>query len=77
MLGEEVREAVLVEVTCSVKQLRSRACLVLLNTDSGHAYLWRGSQALSHTHQVSTSAQGIVVCRRLSVLCLNVKISLV
>uniref|UniRef100_A0A1B6HJL8 HP domain-containing protein n=1 Tax=Homalodisca liturata TaxID=320908 RepID=A0A1B6HJL8_9HEMI len=55
-LGEEAGEAMLIEVTCSMRQLRSRACLVLLDTEDGQAYLWRGAQALPHTHAVALSA---------------------
>uniref|UniRef100_A0A1A7YXZ0 HP domain-containing protein n=1 Tax=Iconisemion striatum TaxID=60296 RepID=A0A1A7YXZ0_9TELE len=43
--GEVEVEASLVEVECQRASLRSRASLVLLNTQKGHLYLWHGCKA--------------------------------
>lgn len=54
--GEVKEEAVLVEVTCSIRQLRSRASFILLNTNTGRLFVWHGCKALVHTRKVALSA---------------------
>ncbi|XP_054285862.1 supervillin isoform X2 [Macrosteles quadrilineatus] len=56
VLGEETAEAMLLEVPLHCRQLRSRGCLVLLDTEDDKAFIWRGAHALDHTHKVAVAA---------------------
>jgi hypothetical protein len=50
--GELLQEGVLVEVPCSVRQLRSRASLVLLNAATGATFVWHGAKSQLHSRKV-------------------------
>ena len=50
--GEKEDEGHLVEVDVDAMHLRSRSCLVLVNTNSGTIHLWLGAKALRHTRKV-------------------------
>uniref|UniRef100_A0AAQ5Z792 HP domain-containing protein n=1 Tax=Amphiprion ocellaris TaxID=80972 RepID=A0AAQ5Z792_AMPOC len=54
--GEAEVEASLVEVVCQRASLRSRASLVLLNTQKGKLYLWHGCKAHAGAKQVAKKA---------------------
>ncbi|XP_065211989.1 uncharacterized protein LOC135839744 isoform X2 [Planococcus citri] len=49
--GEIDSEACLLEVSCNIKQLRSRASFVLLNADTGVVYVWNGSKVTEAASQ--------------------------
>lgn len=51
--GELENEGHLVEVEVNSSFLRSRGCVVLLNTKTGIIHLWHGAKALRHTRKVS------------------------
>ncbi|XP_068083498.1 supervillin [Anabrus simplex] len=54
--GETDGEIVLVQVSCSMRQLRSRACLVLINTATGVIHVWYGAKASKNTRQITRKA---------------------
>ncbi|CAG5906504.1 unnamed protein product [Menidia menidia] len=54
--GEAEVEASLVEVDCHRASLRSRACLVLLNAQKSHLYLWHGCKAHADSKLVAKRA---------------------
>lgn len=51
--GEIESEAVLLEVSCNIKQLRSRAAFVLLNVATGTSFLWHGCKVTKTASKVS------------------------
>ncbi|XP_034251138.1 supervillin isoform X3 [Thrips palmi] len=51
--GELEREASLVEVTPSMRQLRSRGCFLLLNEKSKILHIWCGARALPHNRNIA------------------------
>lgn len=53
--GEMENEGHLVEVDVDAMYLRSRSCLVLLNTNTGTIHLWHGAKALRHTRKVGNT----------------------
>ncbi|XP_021928560.1 uncharacterized protein LOC110834074 isoform X3 [Zootermopsis nevadensis] len=54
--GELLQEGILVEVPCSVRQLRSRASLVLLNTATGTIFVWHGAKSQPHSCKIALAA---------------------
>ena len=50
--GSEESESSLTQVPCSMRQLRSRGSLLLLDTISGKIYVWHGRASLPHVKQV-------------------------
>ncbi|XP_049958498.1 supervillin [Schistocerca serialis cubense] len=62
--GELAQEAVLVEVTCSIRQLRNRGCFVLLNTSTGAIHVWYGKKSPTHARKVAKSAAERIQDRR-------------
>ncbi|XP_042881684.1 serine/arginine repetitive matrix protein 2-like isoform X2 [Penaeus japonicus] len=52
--GELENEGHLVEVEVNSSFLRSRGCLVLVNTKTGIIHLWHGAKALRHTRKVGS-----------------------
>ncbi|MEQ2157802.1 hypothetical protein GOODEAATRI_005579, partial [Goodea atripinnis] len=54
--GELPEEALLLEGGCCCSSLRSRGCIVLLNSQQGVLYLWTGCKAHSSTREVSKRA---------------------
>jgi supervillin len=53
--GSHAEETSLVQVPCSTRQLRSRTCLLLLDTRTGHLWVWHGSQSHSSTRSAALS----------------------
>lgn len=53
--GDSENEAHLLEVPCSMRQLRSRASFLLNNSDSGSIIVWHGSKTLKHTREIALS----------------------
>ncbi|KAK5624274.1 hypothetical protein CRENBAI_000093 [Crenichthys baileyi] len=54
--GELPEEALLLEAGCCCSSLRSRGCIVLLNSQQGVLYLWTGCKAHSSAREVSKRA---------------------
>ena len=54
--GEEKREAYLFEVSASVRQLRSRASLVLVDTKRKKVYVWHGVRSQASTRDIARFA---------------------
>ncbi|XP_049416405.1 supervillin isoform X2 [Epinephelus fuscoguttatus] len=54
--GELPEEGSLLEVDCCCAGLRSRGCVVLLNSQQGVLYLWTGCKAQSSSREVSKRA---------------------
>ncbi|XP_039285134.1 supervillin isoform X3 [Nilaparvata lugens] len=54
--GQENEEAVLVEVACSIRSLRSKGSFLLVQKSTGQLYLWHGSKSLPHCRQVAAFA---------------------
>ncbi|XP_068614015.1 supervillin-like, partial [Brachionichthys hirsutus] len=61
--GEVEGEASLVEVVCQRASLRSRACLVLLNAQKCHLFLWHGCKTHTGARQVAKRAADKVTQR--------------
>jgi supervillin len=45
-------ETFLIEIPCSVRQLRSRGSFILLDTENANMYLWHGNNSLRHIREV-------------------------
>lgn len=54
--GQFENEAVLTEVPCSMRNLRSRCCFVLLNPSMGTITVWHGSKSLPQTRNIAEAA---------------------
>ncbi|XP_047516386.1 supervillin-like isoform X2 [Pieris napi] len=61
--GNVTNEAYLLQVPCSVRQLRSRGSLVLVDTQKSCVYIWHGSRSLKHTKQVAVDLANKLVSR--------------
>ncbi|XP_045486740.1 uncharacterized protein LOC111003770 isoform X2 [Pieris rapae] len=61
--GNVTNEAYLLQVPCSVRQLRSRGSLVLVDTQKSCVYVWHGSRSLKHTRQVAVDLANKLVSR--------------
>lgn len=53
--GELENEGHLVQTDVDSSFLRSRGCVILINTETGTIYLWHGAKALKHTRKVRTA----------------------
>lgn len=53
--GEINTEAALLEVSCNIKQLRSRASFVLVNVDTGVLYVWHGCKVTKAASEACSS----------------------
>lgn len=51
--GNEVSETVLTEVTCNMRQLRSRSSMILLNGELGKVIIWNGAKSLPHMRSIT------------------------
>lgn len=54
--GNDVDETILTEIVCDIKQLRSRASLILIHGEYGRVILWHGAKSLKHTKTVAQNA---------------------
>ncbi|CAH2039431.1 unnamed protein product, partial [Iphiclides podalirius] len=61
--GNVPNEAYLLQVPCSVRQLRSRGSLLLVDTENAHLYIWHGSRSLKHTKGVAIELANKLVAR--------------
>lgn len=74
--GAHACEVCLVQVPCSVRQLRSRTSLVLLNTQTGAALVWHGSQAHPATRRAIMEAVEVIKTARPLEFCLEPGVNL-
>ncbi|KPJ08030.1 Supervillin [Papilio machaon] len=61
--GNVANEAYLLQVPCSVRQLRSRGSLLLVDTEKGGLYIWHGSRSLKHTKSVAIELANKLIAR--------------
>ncbi|XP_061714904.1 uncharacterized protein LOC133523383 isoform X2 [Cydia pomonella] len=66
--GNLSNEAYLLQVPCSVRQLRSRGSLLLVDTEKGHLYIWHGSRSLKHTKSIAIELANKLIARKSSYL---------
>ena len=59
--GEVESEGHLVAVGVHRSHLRSRACLILVNTEAGAIHLWKGCKALKHTRKVKSLLKDLLI----------------
>ncbi|XP_058053609.1 supervillin [Anopheles bellator] len=59
--GNESEESVCTEVECSMRQLRSRAAVLLVHGARGRVLLWEGCKALPHAREVAANALKLVL----------------
>ncbi|CAG4946890.1 unnamed protein product [Parnassius apollo] len=62
--GNVSNEAYLLQVPCSVRQLRSRGSLLLIDTEKGYLYIWHGSRSLKHTKNVAIELANKLIARK-------------
>ncbi|CAH0729952.1 unnamed protein product, partial [Brenthis ino] len=62
--GNISNEAYLLQVPCSVRQLRSRGSLVLVDTEKACLYIWHGSRSLKHTKQIAIELANKMVAKK-------------
>lgn len=62
--GNEVNEAYMLQVPCSVRQLRSRGSQILMDTTKNNIYVWHGSRSLKHTKNVASELANRLVARK-------------
>lgn len=66
--GNLSNEAYLVQVPCSVRQLRSRGSLLLADTEKGCLYIWHGARSLKHTKNIAIELANKLIARKPSYL---------
>ncbi|XP_050351467.1 uncharacterized protein LOC126774154 isoform X2 [Nymphalis io] len=66
--GNISNEAYLLQVPCSVRQLRSRGSLILVDTEKACLYIWHGSRSMKHTKQIAIELANKLVARQSSYL---------
>ncbi|XP_039755364.1 uncharacterized protein LOC120630269 isoform X2 [Pararge aegeria] len=64
--GNIPNEAYMVQVPCSVRQLRSRGSLILVDTEKSCSYVWHGSRSMKHTKQIAVELANKLVTRKSS-----------
>lgn len=68
LLGNLDCETVLLEVSCDMKQLRSRASFLLVNGDTNHVIVWNGCKSLKHTQDVAVAAAEALQAKKFAAL---------
>ncbi|XP_041987273.1 supervillin-like isoform X6 [Aricia agestis] len=66
--GNVSNEAYFLQVPCSIRQLRSRGSLLLVDTETTNMYIWHGARSLKHTKQVAIELANKLVARQSSYL---------
>ncbi|XP_013190593.2 supervillin isoform X1 [Amyelois transitella] len=61
--GNLSNEAYLLQVPCSVRQLRSRGSLLLVDTEKGCLYIWHGVRSLKHTKNIAIELANKLIAR--------------
>ncbi|XP_062527081.1 uncharacterized protein LOC101741882 isoform X7 [Bombyx mori] len=62
--GNLSNEAYLLQVPCSVRQLRSRGSLILIDTEKGRLYIWHGARSLKHTKNIAIELANKLIARK-------------
>ncbi|XP_045766329.1 uncharacterized protein LOC123868038 isoform X1 [Maniola jurtina] len=62
--GNLSNEAYMLQVSCSVRQLRSRGSLILVDTEKSCVYVWHGSRSMKHTKQIAVELANKLVARK-------------
>ncbi|XP_028029048.1 supervillin-like isoform X1 [Bombyx mandarina] len=62
--GNLSNEAYLLQVPCSVRQLRSRGSLLLVDTEKGRLYIWHGARSLKHTKNIAIELANKLIARK-------------
>ncbi|KAL0822341.1 hypothetical protein ABMA28_004438 [Loxostege sticticalis] len=62
--GNLSNEAYLLQVPCSVRQLRSRGSLLLVDTEKGCLYIWHGARSLKHTKNIAIELANKLIARK-------------
>lgn len=58
--SNDINEAIVIEVPCEMRQLRSRACILLVQGQNGQLVLWKGSKTSEMQQKIALS-----VCSKL------------
>ncbi|XP_059054071.1 uncharacterized protein LOC131848282 isoform X2 [Achroia grisella] len=66
--GNLSNEAYLLQVPCSVRQLRSRGSLLLVDTEKGCLYIWHGTRSLKHTKNIAIELANKLIARKCTYL---------
>nr|XP_026499277.1 uncharacterized protein LOC113403058 isoform X2 [Vanessa tameamea] len=66
--GNLSNEAYLLQVPCSVRQLRSRGSLILVDTEKACLYIWHGCRSMKHTKQIAIELANKLIARQSSYL---------
>ncbi|CAH1638568.1 unnamed protein product [Spodoptera littoralis] len=66
--GNLSNEAYLLQVPCSVRQLRSRGSLLLVDTEKGCLYIWHGARSMKHTKDIAIELANKLIARKSSYL---------
>ncbi|XP_049874126.1 supervillin-like isoform X4 [Pectinophora gossypiella] len=62
--GNLSNEAYLLQVPCSVRQLRSRGSLLLVDTEKACLYIWHGARSLKHTKNIAIELANKLIARK-------------
>ncbi|XP_032520912.2 supervillin isoform X1 [Danaus plexippus] len=62
--GNVLNEAYLLQVPCSVRQLRSRGSLILVDTEKSCVYIWHGSRSMKHTQHIAIELANKLVAQK-------------
>lgn len=54
--GNIESESHLVQVACSMRQLRSRSSMIVVDSENGQIYVWHGVKSLKHTRSIAFEA---------------------
>lgn len=58
--GNEIEETLLTEVSCNMRQLRSRTSMLLINGELGKIIVWHGAKSMKHTRDVARNAADLI-----------------
>lgn len=62
--GNISNEAYLLQVPCSVRQVRSRGSLLLVDTEKGCLYIWHGARSMKHTKNIAIELANKLIARK-------------
>jgi supervillin len=70
--GNLSNEAYLLQVPCSIRQLRSRGSLLLADTEKDRLYIWHGARSLKHTKNIAIELANKLIAKKSSYLFKNI-----
>lgn len=62
--GNVINESHLIQVSCSMRQLRSRTSMLLIDTEKGQIYVWHGAKSLKHTKSICLEIANSMVAKK-------------